>query len=100
MAVKRRGQRRSTAPAILGAIIAGLRCHREWTQVELAIRAGTSQAVISRIEAGQLQPTVQLYRAIARAFGLSLVNLEARVVSAEITFKSVERKLLFEGFEI
>lgn len=73
----------STFPAILGAVIASLRDSREWTQAELASRAGTSQGVLSRIEAGQMQPTAQLYSALARAFGLSLTNLEARVVAAQ-----------------
>lgn len=86
--------------AILGAIIAGLRTRREWTQSELAARSGTSQAVLSRVESGHLQPTVQLYREIAQAFGLSLSKLEARVTLAEASFRRVEQVLLCEGFEM
>jgi HTH-type transcriptional regulator/antitoxin HipB len=37
----------------LGALIRRHRRHRGWTQAELASRAGTRQATISEIEAGQ-----------------------------------------------
>lgn len=37
----------------LGAVIRRHRCKRGWTQAELAARAGTRQATISEVEAGQ-----------------------------------------------
>ena len=37
----------------LGAVVRRHRRQREWTQAELAARAGTRQATISQIEGGQ-----------------------------------------------
>jgi HTH-type transcriptional regulator/antitoxin HipB len=37
----------------LGALVRRHRRQREWTQADLAARAGTRQATISQIEAGQ-----------------------------------------------
>jgi transcriptional regulator with XRE-family HTH domain len=49
-----------------------LRLERGWTQTELARRAGTQQANISRIENGLANPTVKLLHKLAEAFGTEL----------------------------
>ena len=49
-----------------------LRLERGWTQTELARRAGTQQANISRIENGLANPTVKLLHKLANAFGTEL----------------------------
>ena len=51
-----------------------LRKARGWSQEELGLRAGTSQAVISVWEIGEgYGPTIKSLRRIAAAFGLELV---------------------------
>lgn len=40
------------------------------TQAELAERAGTTQATVSRIEQGKMQPTVDIWTNLVRACGL------------------------------
>jgi len=49
-----------------------LRLKRGWTQQELAERAGTKQANISRLENARLNPSVDTLQKIARAFGVEL----------------------------
>jgi transcriptional regulator with XRE-family HTH domain len=49
-----------------------LRLERGWSQSELARRAGTQQANISRIENGLANPTVKLLHKLANAFGTEL----------------------------
>lgn len=49
-----------------------LRLERGWSQEELARRAGTQQANISRIENGLANSTVETLQKLARAFGTEL----------------------------
>ena len=45
------------------------------SQVELAARAGTSQAYISEIESGKTKPSLGMLEAIAEALGCKLTIL-------------------------
>lgn len=45
------------------------------SQVELAARAGTSQAYISEIESGKTKPSLGMLEAIAKALGCKLTIL-------------------------
>ena len=56
----------------LGRQILHLRLERGWTQKELAERAGTKQANISRLENGLLNPSVDMLRRVAEALGVDL----------------------------
>lgn len=47
------------------------RRRRQWTQVQLARRAGIAQSTVSRIEAGRSHPAIGTVRALERALGLS-----------------------------
>jgi len=49
-----------------------LRLKRGWTQQELAERAGTKQANISRLENARLNPSIDMLQRIGNAFGLEL----------------------------
>jgi transcriptional regulator with XRE-family HTH domain len=49
-----------------------LRLERGWTQQELAERACTKQANISRLENAKLNPSVEMLQKIADAFGVEL----------------------------
>jgi len=52
--------------------VLALRLDRGWSQAELARRAGTKQANISRIESAQANPTLKLLRKLADAFEVEL----------------------------
>ncbi len=57
-----------------------LREERGWTQTELARRAGTRQANISRLENGLANPTFEFMQKIARALD---VELDVRLLTGE-----------------
>ena len=50
-----------------------LRMERGWTQAELAKRAGTKQANISRLENGLANPTFKFLQKLSEVFGVELV---------------------------
>jgi molybdate-binding protein/DNA-binding XRE family transcriptional regulator len=54
-----------------------LRLGRQWSQQELADRAGLSRAGVSAIEAGRLAPSVTAALALGRALGCSVEDLFA-----------------------
>jgi transcriptional regulator with XRE-family HTH domain len=55
-----------------GALVSQIRRRRRLTQAQLAIRAGTSQAAISRIERGLESPTVDRLNALLQVMGETL----------------------------
>lgn len=61
----------------LGETIKVLRIARQWTQDELAYRAKTTAANISRIENGKHGPSTQLLETFAYVFGMKLYQLVA-----------------------
>ncbi|MFD6417177.1 helix-turn-helix domain-containing protein [Streptomyces sp. NPDC060194] len=54
-------------------LVRGWRTARGLSQAELAERAGTGQAVISRIESGKLSPGLQVLERLAAAMDCRLV---------------------------
>lgn len=54
----------------LGEVVSEARARAGISQRELAIRAGTSQGAISRIEAGLEEPSFERFRALMMALGL------------------------------
>lgn len=56
----------------LGRQILHFRLERGWTQKELAQKAGTKQANISRLENGLLNPSVDMLQRVAEALGADL----------------------------
>lgn len=63
------------------------RSEKGWTQQELAERMGTSHSVISRIESGQHQTSVQTLKRLAAALETQLVlgfRDEPEIESAEV----------------
>lgn len=61
----------------LGETIKALRVARHWTQDELAYRAKTTAANISRIETGKHGPSTQLLETLAYVFGMKMYQLVA-----------------------
>jgi transcriptional regulator with XRE-family HTH domain len=61
----------------IGEIIKQRREACRWTQTELAERTGNAitQALISRIEAGEDNMTIGTLRGLARAFGCAVTDL-------------------------
>lgn len=66
-----------TALMDLGYVIRALREARSWTQEELADRASTTGATISRIEKGKQDTTSDVLRNLAAAFDLKVYQLVA-----------------------
>jgi transcriptional regulator with XRE-family HTH domain len=61
----------------LGLVIKQLRERREWTQDELARRAGTTAANISRVESGKHNPSAELLGSIAYVLDVRVYELVA-----------------------
>jgi transcriptional regulator with XRE-family HTH domain len=61
----------------LGLIIKQLRERREWTQDDLARRAGTTAANISRVESGKHNPGAELLGSIAYVLSVRVYELIA-----------------------
>lgn len=57
--------------AVIKSIIAN-RHKQGWSQMELAKRVGTRQPVISRLESGASNPTLELLQRVATALELKL----------------------------
>ncbi|MFH2085928.1 MAG: helix-turn-helix transcriptional regulator [bacterium] len=68
----RREWEKSETQYQLGKQIIEARMSRKYSQSELAKRAGTTQAVISRIESAYVSPSFQLINRIAQALGKTL----------------------------
>ncbi|MES2660793.1 MAG: substrate-binding domain-containing protein [Verrucomicrobiota bacterium] len=58
---------------------------REWSQAELAKRAGISRAAVSAIESERLTPSVAIALSLAKVLGCSVEELFARASSAGST---------------
>ena len=52
-----------------------LRAERNWSQVELGVRAGVSRQAIIAIETGKFDPSLPLAFKLARLFGLSIEDV-------------------------
>jgi len=66
-----------------------LRLKRGWTQQELAERAGTKQANISRLENARLNPSVDMLQRVANAFGVELAVTLIPVASQRRAYRTV-----------
>ena len=63
----------------IGLRIASLRKLKEWSQQELAERAGLQRTHISRIEAGKYAVTLETIQAIAEALGMTVDIVDGRL---------------------
>ena len=79
---------------VLGTVIAQLRQQRAWTQGQLAAAIGVSQPVISRIEAGRIQPDAFLYGKLAETLGMTVEALNRQVNEAMAAAKRAVRWLV------
>jgi transcriptional regulator with XRE-family HTH domain len=95
--------RNRTDAETLGQRLARLRKERGFTQVELAEKAGTIQAVISSYERGRVRPHGAMIGTLAQALGVSADELlglaEAQTPKANGFSRRVLRRMqLLEGF--
>ena len=75
---EKEAQRQKTRDRI-GLRIASLRKMKEWSQEELARRAGLQRTHISRIEAGKYAVTLETIQAIAEALGMTVDIIDERL---------------------
>ena len=75
---EKEAQRQKTRDRI-GLRIASLRKMKEWSQEELARRAGLQRTHISRIEAGKYAVTLETIQAIAEALGMTVDIVDERL---------------------
>ena len=59
----------------IGARLRALRRERGWTLEDLAERTGLSRAYLSRLEAGERQPSLSALSEVAHAYGISFSSL-------------------------
>ena len=67
----------------IGEKIARLRRERDWTQKELADKAGITQNQVSRIEKGKTRPRGSTIETVAQALGVDPEELEHNPVFEE-----------------
>jgi HTH-type transcriptional regulator / antitoxin HipB len=65
-----------------------LRMEKGWSQVELATRAGTKQANISRLESGLSNPSVNFLRKIAKALSSTVVIRFEKISASQININT------------
>lgn len=65
----------STANAVVGRNVAGLRIERKMSASELARKAGISKATVLSIELGKANPTVDTLQSLSTALGVSITDL-------------------------
>jgi transcriptional regulator with XRE-family HTH domain len=78
----------------LGETIKNLRAARHWTQDELAYRAKTTAANISRIENGIHSPGTQLLETIAYVFGMKMYQIVALAEGEKLPVAALEHNFV------
>jgi transcriptional regulator with XRE-family HTH domain len=74
----------------VGRALRGARAQSGLTLAELSSRSGVSTAMISKIERGQVSPSLVTLNALARAMGLPIINFFAATI--EINEAALVRK--------
>ena len=67
--------KRGNSSSDLGRRILELRKEHRWSQPELAKKVGTSGDIIGRYERGEMVPSVEVARKLARVFGVTVDHL-------------------------
>jgi transcriptional regulator with XRE-family HTH domain len=77
-----------------GKLLREARRRRGVSQTRLAIRAGTTQSAISRLESGRVSPTVETLRELLHLLGEDLV------LAGEPTDSGIDRSLIRANFAL
>jgi transcriptional regulator with XRE-family HTH domain len=75
------GYRKAQLSHEFGRRVRELRESRSMSQHDLALKMGTSQSTIARLEAGGVDPKLSTVRRIAEVFGVPFTVFEDRVVA-------------------
>jgi transcriptional regulator with XRE-family HTH domain len=86
--------RRTGHAETLGERLARIRKERGFTQVELAQKAGTIQAVISDYERGRVRPHATMVGRLAQALGVTADELLGIALSTPANGHGVSRRIL------
>jgi transcriptional regulator with XRE-family HTH domain len=87
----------STPSFSLGAKLRELRKERDFTQRNLADKAGVSVNAISLIERDQISPSVSTLQSLARAFNIKMSYFFAEDPPAEIIFVKAANRPVVDG---
>jgi transcriptional regulator with XRE-family HTH domain len=69
----------------LGAVLRGFRERKGLTREATAFRAGLTMGSLARIELGRSAPAFATVRSVARALGMTLIELAVAIEAAEGT---------------
>lgn len=83
-------QRTGTLDAAIGIALRKLRTDRELSARQLSAASGMSAAMISRIESGQVSPSIATLEALANSLDVPLVSLFREMAFEHIDFTHVE----------
>lgn len=86
------GRESVVVDAHAGATVHRLRLQRDWSQAELASRAGVSHGTVQSIESATKSPTLRTLDALARAFDLTVRDLLSTGGSAKHSSARVGRR--------
>jgi len=75
----------------IGSALRDLRVSHEISARELAVNSGVSAAMISRIESGQVSPSISTMTALSAALNVPLVSLFRDMVSERTDFTHVKK---------
>ncbi|MDF1580079.1 MAG: helix-turn-helix transcriptional regulator [Desulfuromonadales bacterium] len=72
------------AALLLGQQIKLGRKERQWSEQNLAVRAGISRATLQKIEAGEMSPSIGLVFEVAALVGVPLFEQDSRALAPRI----------------
>lgn len=75
----------------IGSTLSGLRKTRNMTARQLAANSGVSAAMISRIESGQVSPSISTLNALSNALDVPMISLFRETASGHADFTHVKQ---------
>lgn len=82
------------AAFLLGQQVKLGRKERQWSELNLAERAGISRATLQKIEAGEMSPSIGLVFEVAALVGVHLFEQESRTLATSIELTQSKIALL------
>lgn len=82
------------AAFLLGQQIKLGRKNRQWSEQNLAVRAGISRATLQKIEAGEMSPSIGLVFEVAALVGVPLFEQDSRALATSIELTQSKIALL------
>jgi transcriptional regulator with XRE-family HTH domain len=88
------------AAFLLGQQIKLGRKNRQWSEQNLAVRAGISRATLQKIEAGEMSPSIGLVFEVAALVGVPLFEQDSRALATSIELTQSKIALLPKRIKI